>query len=214
MPNPIVIAYHLIWTAYGWWLPNDLRGSSSHAIASDLIAELGALHQGRKKIQPAGRLIRRFYEDAAGLLKYPLLQFGEREIACIGRAFAQAVEECKYTCYACMIMPDHIHLLIRKHKHLAEEMIANFQRMSQICLKDEGLRGMEHPVWGGPGWKVFLDEPNDVWRVIEYVDENPDKIGQPRQRWPYVIPYNNWPLHEGHDPNSPYARRLRQSRGY
>ena len=27
---PIVIAYHLIWTVYGWWLPNDLRGSRHH----------------------------------------------------------------------------------------------------------------------------------------------------------------------------------------
>jgi hypothetical protein len=24
----MVVAYHLIWTAYGWWLPNDPRGSS------------------------------------------------------------------------------------------------------------------------------------------------------------------------------------------
>ena len=23
--NPIVIAYHLVWTAYGTWLPNDPR---------------------------------------------------------------------------------------------------------------------------------------------------------------------------------------------
>ena len=44
VPNPIVIAYHLIWTAYGWWLPNDPRGSMSRCIASDVIAELGELH--------------------------------------------------------------------------------------------------------------------------------------------------------------------------
>ena len=34
MNNPLVIAYHLIWTAYGWWLPNDPRGSGSVTIAS------------------------------------------------------------------------------------------------------------------------------------------------------------------------------------
>ena len=28
----MVIGYHLIWTAYGWWLPNDPRGSTSHRI--------------------------------------------------------------------------------------------------------------------------------------------------------------------------------------
>jgi hypothetical protein len=52
VPRPIVIAYHLIWTGYGWWLPNDPRGSMSHRIASDVIAELGELHYGRKKVQP------------------------------------------------------------------------------------------------------------------------------------------------------------------
>ncbi len=28
-PRPSVIAHHLIWTLYGHWLPNDLRGSGS-----------------------------------------------------------------------------------------------------------------------------------------------------------------------------------------
>ena len=46
----MVIAYHLVWTLYGWWLPNDPRGSMSRTIASDVIAELGALHYTRKRI--------------------------------------------------------------------------------------------------------------------------------------------------------------------
>ena len=59
-----MVAYHLIWTAYGWWLPNDPRGSTSRAIATDLIAGLGDLHYGRKRIQPAGWVIRDFYDRA------------------------------------------------------------------------------------------------------------------------------------------------------
>ncbi|CAN5336531.1 hypothetical protein BH09PLA1_BH09PLA1_13850 [soil metagenome] len=46
----MVIAYHLIWTAYGWRLPNDPRGSMSSFIASDLIAQLGQLHYGRNRV--------------------------------------------------------------------------------------------------------------------------------------------------------------------
>lgn len=46
MPLPIVIAYHLIWTGYGWWFPNDLRGSTSHFIASDALAQINELHFG------------------------------------------------------------------------------------------------------------------------------------------------------------------------
>ena len=69
MTRPIVIAYHLIWTAYGWWLPNDPRGSGSRTIASEVLADLGDIHYGRKRVQPSGGDVCRFYERAADLLK-------------------------------------------------------------------------------------------------------------------------------------------------
>ncbi len=62
---PMVIGYHLIITAYGWWLPNDPPGSTSRTVASDVLKDLGALHFGRKKIQPAGKNIRAFTTTAA-----------------------------------------------------------------------------------------------------------------------------------------------------
>ncbi len=67
MNHPPVIAYHLVRTGYGWWLPDDPRGSMSKAIKSDIISELGQLHYGRKRMQPAGKEIREFYEDARGI---------------------------------------------------------------------------------------------------------------------------------------------------
>ncbi len=210
MSLPLVIAYHLVWTAYGWWLGNDPRGSGSKVICCDVLKDLGEVHFGRKRMQPAGWVVREFYDKAATLLKYPLLTFDAAAIGVIGESFQQVVQECKYTCYACAIMPDHIHLIIRKHKHTAEEMIANFQRASHLLLRDRGHRDMEHPVWGGPGWKVFLDHPDELRRVIPNVELNPTKIGLPAQVWPYVTsPYDGWPLHPGHNPNSPWARRMR-----
>src|SRR3989304_1765487 len=84
--QPIVIAHHIMWTLYGWWLPNDLRGSTSRTIRNDLVAELGELHFGRKKVQPAGRDIRAFYSQAAAVLKYPLLSFAPKRIpSCVRR---------------------------------------------------------------------------------------------------------------------------------
>ncbi|MEO6437163.1 MAG: hypothetical protein ABIP55_15590, partial [Tepidisphaeraceae bacterium] len=74
----------------------------------------------------------------------------------------QNVRSHSYTCYACAIMPDHIHMLLRKHKHLAEDMIANFQDASQFALIDARVCENDHPVWGGPGWKVFLDSTDDI----------------------------------------------------
>ncbi len=61
----MVAGYHLIWTANGWWLPNDPRGSSSHEVRVEAIAELGELHFGRKPVQPAPEELRTFYQQAA-----------------------------------------------------------------------------------------------------------------------------------------------------
>jgi REP element-mobilizing transposase RayT len=178
-------------------------------VCSDVIFELGNLHHGRKRLQPASREIREFYEAAAPKLKFPLLQFERQAVVAIAEAFAQVIRRERYTCYACALMPDHVHILIRKHKHLAEKMIENLQDGSCAELRRRGLRSEDHPVWGGPGWKVFLDSPNDIWRTIDYIDQNPIKIGWPRQRWEFVTAYDGWPLHQGHAPHSPYAWRLR-----
>src|SRR4030042_5165345 len=117
MPQPLVIAYHLIWTAYGCWLPNDPRGTTRRTVASDIIAELGELHYGRRRIQPTAKKLQAFRRQAKEVLKFPVTTFGRREVDAIGDVFWGVIRAHQYTRYACVIMPDHVHLLIRKHKH-------------------------------------------------------------------------------------------------
>jgi hypothetical protein len=206
--NPLVIAYHLIWTVYGWWLPNDPRGSHSSTIRANVLADLGELHKGRKKVQPAGREVRAFYQQAAPLLKHPLMKFDETARALVADGFAEVVGGEKLTCWACAILPDHVHGLFRKHRLQAEDMMDRLRNAAA-----DRLRALApwagHPVWAGPGWKVFLDHPDEVRRTIAYVESNPDPYRLPRQTWPFVQTYDDWPLHPGHSPNSPYAQGLR-----
>lgn len=192
----MVLAYHLVWTAYGWWLPNDPRGSMSHSIRRDFLKELGELHHGRKRIQPASRTIREFYKDAEKRLQFDLLTFSEIEIGMISNCFAQVIRRYCYTCYACAVMPDHIHIVTRKHKHLAEEMISNFQRESLEGIKMLNQRHPDHPIWGGPGWKVFLNTPSDIERTIKYVEDNPIKAHLPPQSFEFGTKYDGWPFHK------------------
>jgi REP element-mobilizing transposase RayT len=139
----------------------------------------------------------------------PLLTFDAPARAVIGDAFKEVVIRERYTCYACAIMPDHVHILIRKHKDDAETMIDHLKEGSRLRLVEAGHRLADHPVWTGGGWKVFLEHPGEVRRTIGYVEKNPLEITEPPQTWPFVTLYDGWPLHPGHSPNSPYAKRLR-----
>src|SRR5262249_37539137 len=157
----------------------------SHEIRVERIADLGELHHGRKRIQPSGKDIREFYEEARHVLKHPLLEFDDADVAVIAESFAQLITERRYTCYACVIMPDHVHVLIRKHRDRGEMMIEELQNASRANLIEAGRRNATHPVWGGPGWKVFQYTADDFVRTIKYIQDNPVKISRPVQHWDF-----------------------------
>ncbi len=136
--NPTVIAYHLVWTAYGTWLPNDPRGSGSHNVATPELAELGELHYGRRRVQPSPSTVRKFYKHAEPRLLFPVVRFGTHQIDLIAAAFSEVIVAHRYTSYACAMMPDHVHIIIRKHKNLAETMIDNLQAAPRLRLSATG----------------------------------------------------------------------------
>ena len=204
--RPFVIAYHLVWTAYGTWLPNDPRGSGSHAVASHALAELGPLHYGRRKKQPARQIVGDFYRRAEPLLIHPVMRFAEEHIAIAGEALAEVVSAETYTCYGCAILPDHVHVIVRKHKHKAEEMIDRLQVSSRLRLSR--FLAPNHPVWTLGGWKSFLSSPDAVRSAVRYVEHNPIKARLAPQRWPFVRSYDNWPNHADSKSNPTSACRL------
>jgi REP element-mobilizing transposase RayT len=188
----MIIAHHLICTAYGWWLANDPRGSTSLEIRVESLAALGPLHYGRKAVQPPSRLIRGFYDEAGDLLKHELRTFDDPAIGILAEAVGKWLLDNTYTCYACALMPDHVHLLIRRHRDTAEIMLEKFQAATRNALIEAGHRAVTHPVWGGKGWKVFQNSVEQVWRTIEYIEQNPVKARRPRQYWPFVKKYDGW----------------------
>ena len=143
-------------------------------------------------MQPPAEELSAFYQTARHVLKHPLLTFSDDDIQFLGKCFGQVVRDREYVCYACAIMPDHVHLLIRRHRDKAEEMIAALQEFSRFGVLVTDRRPVDHPVWGGPGWKVFLNTCEDIERVIEYIRQNPIKAGRPEQRWDFVQKYDGW----------------------
>jgi hypothetical protein len=175
----MVVGYHLIWTAYGWWLPNDPRGSSSHEIRVERIAALGELHHGRQRVQPSSPELRRFYEDARAALKHELLTFSAAATSVVAEAFAAVVAERGYTCYACAIMPDHVHALIRRHRERAEEMIARLQQVSRAALIAAGAR-RRAPRLGRAGVEGVPQHPGRHGTDRRLRPQQPGQGGPPR----------------------------------
>ena len=189
----MVLAYHLIFTTYGFWLPNDPRGSTSKEIRVEPIKDLSALHYGRKAVQPSSKEIREFHDKAHDLLKHPVLTFDDEEIALAGKALGNVIADREYVCYACAVMPDHVHILIRRHRDRAEEMIEQFQNQTRTALIEAGKRSHVQPVWtDGPGWKTFVNSQWQFWSEIKYIEMNPKKAGRAGQNWEFVQPYDGW----------------------
>ena len=136
--------------------------------------------------------MRAFHEQAAAVLKHEVLTFSRDQITIVAECLGKTIREHGYTCYACAVMPDHIHLLIRKHRDKAETMLEFFQNESRNALIDVKLRPWSHPVWGGPGWKRFQFSRQDMERTVRYIEGNPGEIGCPRQTWDFVTPYDGW----------------------
>lgn len=89
-------------------------------------------------------------------------------------------------------MPDHVHMVVRKHRDKAEEMIEHLQEASALVLRRRPRHGENHRVWGGPGWKVFLFTRGDIMCTNRYVELNPVKARRPSQQWSFVTEYDGW----------------------
>ena len=131
-------------------------------------------------------------------MKFPLFWIDERkrqEIAC---AIAHAIRAHGYTCYPCAICANHIHLVIRTHKHKAREQWMNIadairDRLRQ-CFAHE--ISADHPVISARPYSVLLFTPTDMRGRIDYVEMNPLKEGLSRHRWEFILSYDNWPFNK------------------
>ncbi len=195
----MVIAYHIVFGAYGFWLPNDPRGSWSTEVWAGHLRCFGEANKVDTRRSLASREHNRaMRREAKGHLQYPAVQFSPIQVSTIGDAFGRAIAELELAAYACPIMPDHVHLVTGRYRSTAEYVAGFLKRAATRRLSEEGL----HPLQGcrqtngrtpGPwvvgGWFVYLNRPEEVHRRIRYVDENPTKAGLPPQRWSFVRPY-------------------------
>lgn len=194
-----VLAHHLIFTAYGFWLPNDPRGSWSDWVRRWELLPFGKATNVATRRSVAGtRHDVQLRLTAKRALRFPPVCFTGRQALAIGVGFRRAIEESGYVVYACSILPEHVHLVAACHRHTGELMIGHLKGRATQQLLAEGL----HPLsayrqwdgtipspWGRKGWPVFLSTEDDIRRAIRYVEDNPLKEGKRRQHWSFVTPF-------------------------
>jgi len=185
---------NLGFVGYGHWLPNDPRGSGSEEIREEKLVDLRPVHQGRKRKQPSRDVLRKFTRAAAPKLEFPLLWFDDAKRQALGMAVEEVVSNEGYTVWARAVMRNHIHLCIRRHRDDAKAMWNKFAEATSAGLRLFATVTPNHPIWSTRPYKVFLYTPDDVRRVIKYIDENPLKDGLVEQTWPFIIPYDGWPV--------------------
>jgi REP element-mobilizing transposase RayT len=187
----VVIAYHTIFSTYGFWLPNDPRGSWSEFVGSWELFWFGPATktESRQSVAAAGH-DRALRLAAKGALKYPPVEFSGRQALATGQGFARACHESGYVVHACSILPNHVHAVIARHEHEIERMVVHLKGRATQRLKTDGLwPADERPVWAKGCWRVYLNSAEDVRRAVAYVEANPAKEGKPRQHWSFVTPF-------------------------
>jgi REP element-mobilizing transposase RayT len=193
----MILAYHVILSAYGFWLPNDPRGSwSVFCAAWDLFRYGGKA----TKVETRQSVARAKHNRAKRLatkehLKYPPVRWNGLQARAIARGFAEAVEESGYRVLACAILEDHVHLVIVRCDRPISQIVAHLKGRATQQLRAEGIYPLEQFVradgsvptmWAGKYWKVFIDNHEHLNKAIEYVEKNPEKEGKKRQQWNFV----------------------------
>jgi REP element-mobilizing transposase RayT len=192
----MILAYHAIFTAYGFWLPNDPRGSWSDFVRNWELLKFGdAIKTNKRKSLAYSAHNAALRAAAKQALRYPPVIFNGLQARAIARGFIRAVQRTRCKILACSIMPDHVHLVIARHRYRIEQLVGLLKGNATRRLQDEGLHPMSSHVpigqslpspWVRNGWNVFLNTPADITRAIQYVNNNPLKEGLRAQHWSFV----------------------------
>ncbi len=201
----MVLGYHVIFSAYSFWLPNDPRGSWSDFVGAWDLFRAG----GKATTTTARRALHRDPHDRAKrlaakqALAHPAVRFTGVQARAAARGFGEYVAKAQLPVWACAIMPHHVHMVTGRFRLDVEQVVIQLKAAATRRLIAEDLHPFAHlaedgerppKCWGRGEWSVFLDTPEDISRSIGYVENNPLKGGMPRQSWSFVTPFDAAPV--------------------
>jgi REP element-mobilizing transposase RayT len=191
--------FHVIFSTYGFWLPNDPRGSWSDWVRHWALLKFGPATKVDTRRSVAGAPHDRALRQAAKrALLYPEVHFTGSQALSVATGFRIAIAEADYAVHACSILPQHVHLVIGPSERNIRRIVAHLKARATQQLTREALHplaeyrqpnGTVPSPWARNGWNVFIFSEAHLRDAIRYVQNNPLKEGKPQQHWSFVRPY-------------------------
>ncbi len=186
----MILAYHFVFSTYGFWLPNDPRGSGSTYVG---LKNLYVQYGPATRVTCDRSVARRDHDRAARLAAKRLLPRAPvRLTGLMAREVARGVAEYAMSSgvliYACSVLPTHVHLVTSTGRLPAEKLLVQFKGAATHRLRCAGMWAGEEKVWSRGGRHRFIDSVAYLRRAIAYVRDNPLKDGLRRQEWGFVSP--------------------------
>lgn len=207
---PGVLAYHLVLTTYGFWLPNDPRGSwSAFVRAFELYAAAGPATKNKLRGGARRSVAARAHNAAdrraakSKLARPPVIWTG-RQARAVAQGFADYATPNHHPVHALAVMPDHAHLVVGRTDTPIEKLADQFKARATTFLNKENLHPFSGPAeaapstrppkrlptpWARHQWAVYLNTPAAIHRAIQYVNQNPTRAGHKPQHYKWITPY-------------------------
>ncbi len=136
----MIVGYHVIYGAYGFWLPNDPRGSWSTFVGAWELFRYGPATKTSEPRSLAYRPHDRQRRVAAkNALKRPPVLFSGPQARAVGMGMASYFAESQLPVWACAILPDHVHLVVAPPKMDVEQLVIQLKGAATKSLKDQGF---------------------------------------------------------------------------
>jgi hypothetical protein len=173
--------YHLIMTAYGFWLPNDPRGSWPTFVGSWELYKFGPATKTSEKRSLAHDPHDRERRLAAKrALKDPPARFDARQRE------ATAIREGEYAVHALCVGHDHAHAVVGRDQRTIEQIATHLKSRATMAMRRANVHPLAHYAlgngatptrWAAGIWSVFINDEKQLGAAIAYVERHPEKEG-------------------------------------
>ena len=175
---------------------NDLRGSWSDFMYSWELASSGPATKSLDRVDVDPEEYAAWCQRTRRALRYPAVRLTGEHVLAVGEGFPRLARKSGLGVWACSILPEHIHLVLARHRYRTEQAVNLLKGQAARRLLEKNLHSMKQfqksvknclpSVWGGGQWKIYLEDEAGIENAIRYVQENPICEDLPHQQSNFV----------------------------